>query len=294
MTATATVEKTPVLVTRGSNTGFFSQSIDWLEGTFKKGAPINLPDILSQTYVDCRAFNGYTVASLYSDGRTLMQNPDRPEMGQHLTWSGDACRNCPVLPVSLVKHLCDAKFAFTRIDFAVDLINCNINPADATEEINNDRHKSKAQQFPFWADAKGKGYTQYIGKKTSEVYARIYDKAAEMGVEQDHVRVELITRHGRANFAAHTLTPDTDFRGLVVSFIDFKEWSEWNKAMDATEIKLPSERKETNTEKWLLDAVAPALARVIYFSGNSDFYEKFKDEVMNRLEELSNKQRTVE
>jgi hypothetical protein len=62
----ADVEKTaPVTVTRGLNTGFFSQKVDWLEGTFKKGTPINLPSILSQSFVETKAFNGYTVASFY-------------------------------------------------------------------------------------------------------------------------------------------------------------------------------------------------------------------------------------
>lgn len=293
MVASTTQKTAPVTVTRGLNTGFFSQKVDWLEGTFKKGSPINLPSILSQNYVETKAFNGYTTASLYSDKRVLMSNPDRPEMGNHIVWNGEAIGQCPIDPIDLIEYLRNAGFSFTRIDFAVDLINCNIDPAQATEEITNGRYKSRAQQFPFWADAKGKGYTQYIGKKASEVYARIYDKAAEMGIKQDHTRVELVVRHGRANFAAQAVSNGSDFRGLVLSFIDFKEWGEWVKAMDAPEIKLPKEQTIGNTEKWLLDSVVPALARVIFLSGDAAFYERFKDEVTQKLVELSNSKQTV-
>jgi hypothetical protein len=63
--------------------------------------------------------------------------------------------------------------------------------------------------------------------------------------------------------------------------------------MDVVPVKLPSERRETNTKRWLLDACAPALARVIFFASDTEFYEKFKDAVMMNLEELSNGRRTV-
>jgi hypothetical protein len=293
MTTTGLQITAPVTVTRGLNTGFFSQKVDWLEGTFRAGTPVNLPTILSQSFVEAKAFNGYTTASLYSDKRVLMSNADRPEMGQHLVWNGEACGLCPMDVVSLIKHLRAYGFSFTRIDFAIDLINCNLDPSQATEEINNGDVKTRAVQFPFWADAKGKGYTQYIGKKASEVYARIYDKAAEMGVEQDHTRVELVVRHGRANQAAQAISYGADFRGLVLSFVNFEKWSQWNKAMDVPEIKLPKEQKLGNTEKWLLDACAPALARTIFLNPEAGFFEKFTDEVTRRIEQLANNNKTV-
>jgi len=286
-------KKTPVTVTRGSNIGFFSQKADWIEGTFKRGAPMNLPEILTQNFVESRAYNGYTVGSLYEDGRVLMTNPARPEMGAHLTWDGDACGRCPMNPIALIKWLYNANFSFTRIDIAIDLINCNVRPERATEEIKNGRIKTRAQQFPFWADAVGTGYTQYIGKKASESYCRIYDKAAEMGIEQDHTRVELVVRHSKAQAAASAISRGVDLRGMVVSFADFKEWREWREAFQVLEVKLPSERKQTNTQKWLLEACAPALAREIVLSGNTKFYEQFKDAVSFLSVQMSNSRQTV-
>jgi len=295
----ASPKKTPVTVTRGSNMGFFSQKVDWIEGTFKRGVPHTLPQILTQNFVECRAFNGYTVGSAYEDGRKLMTNPDRPEMGMHMIWDGDACGQCPIAPQNLVKHLSDAKFSFTRIDLAIDFYNCNLRPEKATEEINNGQCKTRAKKFPYWGDAGSDGYTQYIGVKTSESYIRIYDKAAEMGIEQDHTRVEFVVRHTKAQAAAFAIVRGSDFRGMVVSFADFEKWREWRKAFQVPEIKLPSERKETNTQRWLLRAAAPALAREIVLSGTSDFYEKFKDAVtgyciqMSNNRQMSNSSQTV-
>lgn len=284
---------TPVTVTRGSETGFSSQRIDWIEGTFKGRTPVDLPPILSQNYVECRAYNGYTVGSKYDDGRTLFQNPSRPEMGKHLTWSGDACGLCPIDPLDLVKHLINAKFSFTRLDLAIDLINCNLEPSEATEEIANGRCKTRAKEFPYWADANNKGYTQYIGKKASEIYCRIYDKAAEMGVQSDHTRVELVIRHERADKAAREIVRNPDYRRVVAAFVEFPSWDAWNFAMAVSAAKLPAERKTSGTKLWLLRSCSSALAKTMILDGDAKFLFQFLEAVELSFIQMSNNIHTV-
>lgn len=292
--ATKTPDKmTPVPVTRGSGNQLLSQKLHWIEGTFKKGNEVSLPEILPSKFVETRAFNGYTVGSLYKDGRVLMTNPARPEMGAHLQWSGDACDNCPVDSKNLVNHLLNAKFAFTRLDMAIDVIGFNLRPEDATSEIENGRCETRAKSAIRTNDVSSEGYTQYVGKKTSEIFCKLYNKAAEMGTDEDHCRIELTARHSRADHAARQIVSGVDFRQMVVAFVNFPEWREWQEIMDVIPVKLPAERNETNTERWLLGACAPALARVIYFASNTEFYEKFKDAVMVNLEQLSNGEKTV-
>lgn len=293
MVATSEQKMTPVPVTRGSGNKILSQKLHWLEGTFRGRNSVSLPSSLPQKYTETRAFNGYTVGSLYEDGRILMTNPARPEMGTHLLWQGDACDRMEIDQKELVNHLVGANFSFTRIDMAVDAINFNLRPQQATEELKNGRCKTRAKLSPTNSDPRDPGYTQSIGKKTSEVSLKLYDKAVELGIDGDHTRVELTVRQRRADYAARQIASGVDYRAMVVSFADFPQWREWKEIMDAIPVKLPSERKETNTERWLLDACAPALARVIYFASNTEFYERFKDEVMYQLEQLSNGSRTV-
>lgn len=284
---------TPVPVTRGSGKPILSQTIHWLEGTFRKGIGVSLPSSLPQKFVETRAFNGYTVGSLYEDGRILMTNPERPEMGAHLLWQGQACENFPIDHKELLNHLIEANFSFTQIDMAIDAINFNLRPQQATEELANGRCKTRAKKSPRRDDPRDKGYTQYVGKKTSEIFLKLYDKAEEMGIDADHCRIELTARQKRADNAARQIVSGVDFRSLVVAYADFPDWREWKSIMDAVPVKLPSQRKETNTERWLLDACAPALARVIYFASNTEFYERFKDAVMTNLEQLSTGERSV-
>ena len=293
MTANADTKKTPVPVTRGSGNPVLSQSLHWIEGTFRKGTKVSLPETLPSKFVETRGMQGYTSGSLYEDGRLLLTNPERPEMGTHILWTGSACDTCPMDQKELVNHLGKAGFSFTRIDMAIDAYNFNLRPQQATEELRNGQCKTRAKLYPTYSDPLDPGYTQAIGKYSSEISLKLYDKAVEMGVFADYCRVELTVRQKRADNAAREIASGTDYRAMVVSFADFPLWSEWKTVMDAVPVKLPSQRHETSTERWLLGACAPALARVIYFASNTDFYEKFKDAVMMNLEELSNGTKTV-
>lgn len=300
---------TPVLVTRGSKPSqnaeflpqndekqqnvFSSQKLHWIEGTFKSRTAINVPSILTQEHVESRPLNGYAVGSVYEDGRRLDVHPGRPEMGSHMTWNGTACDNCPMDCIDLVAYLQAANFTFTRLDMAIDAIGFNLKPKHATREVKYGRCKTRAKGFPIRNDARKVGYTQYVGEMSSEIFIRIYDKAAEMGIDADHTRVELVARRSRANKAAKEIVRGTDFRSLVVAYADFPAWREWKRVMASNPVKLPSKRKETNTERWLLDQCAPSLARVVFLQGNSEFYERFKDEVTRQLVELSNNRQTV-
>lgn len=287
------VKKTPVTVTRGSKPTILSQKVDWIAGTFRGRKTHELALNLTQSYEQCKGYLNYSDGSLFEDGRKMFTSPSHPEWGVHMVWSGTACANCPVDPIHLICALICADFSFTRIDLAIDVKNANLMPSQATEEIKNGRIKTRAKECPAWFDVAGKGYTQYIGKKSSEIYMRIYDKAAEMGIDEDYTRIELVVRSERADKAARQAILRRDFRGLVVSFADFPEWDEWNKAMATTPIKLPSERKETATRKWLIEQCTPALAREIMKTDGIDFYEKFKSAVMIELEHLSNDRHTV-
>jgi hypothetical protein len=290
----ASAEKTaPVTVTRGLEPKILSQSIHWIEGTFKGRETLNMPTILSQTYVESKPKHGYTSGSKFADGRQLWTNTDRPEMGTHWLWDGQSCDDCPKDPVSLIKMLHCFGFSFTRIDMAIDAFNFNLSPRRATKEIELENIKTLAKDFPAYLDAKHPGYTQYIGKFTSEISLKLYDKAAQMGVPGDHTRVELTVKGKRANKAAWEIVRGTDYRRMVVSFADFTKWREWREIMEVDPVKLPKEQKPGNTEKWIFDSVVPALARLIFFSPKGDVFERFTLAVTDQLKQLSDNRQTV-
>lgn len=284
---------TPVPVTRGSGNRILTQKLHWLEGTFKGENSVSLPESLSHIFVETSGFHSYTSGERFEDGRMHLRNAVRPEMGEHIIWPGDACDNCPVDIVTLVNHLIGARFSFTRIDMAIDAINFKLRPQRATKELKLGRCKTRAKLSPTNSDPRDLGYTQYVGKKASEIYLRIYDKAEEMGIDADYTRVELVVKGRRAQFAARQIVQSVDYRSMVVAYADFPSWRQWRRIMDADPVKIPSQRQETQTERWLLGTCAPALARVVFLADNTGFYEKFTNAFVSHLTALSSGERTV-
>jgi len=283
--------KTPVPVTRGSESKILSQRIDWIAGTFKKGVDIVYPPILTQKFIPCKGYLNYTEGSEFEDGRKSFVHPLHPEWGTHIVWSGSALSTCPIQSEALVTSLFNANFSFSRIDLAIDAKGFNLKPSDASEYIKSGEVKTRAKQFPAWYDPSGDGYTQYIGKKSSEVYMRIYDKAAELGLGDDHTRVELVVRGERAQMAAKKVVSDIDFRALARGFCDFPTWDNWNEIMHVEACKLPADRTSSQTLQWLLSAAAPSLARCMALSENADdIFLKFKDVVLQEYTALISEQ----
>lgn len=282
---------TPVPVTRGSESKILSQHIDWIAGTFKKGVDIVYPPILTQKFIPCKGYLNYTEGSQFEDGRRSFVNPLHPEWGTHIVWSGSALADCPIAPESLVTSLFNANFSFSRIDLAIDAKGFNLKPSDATEYIAKKEIKTRAKEYPLWRDAQATGYTQYIGKKSSEIYMRIYDKAAELGVLEDWTRVEIVVRGKRTQLAAQQIVRDVDFRSIVKGFANFENWEQWSEIMEVEAVKLPADRSTSQTLQWLLRSAAPSLAREMAISQSPDeTFLKFKDVVLQVYNELISEQ----
>jgi DNA relaxase NicK len=257
-----------------------SLSIDWIEGTYKHTeARRPMPLILTEDGEECTGFHGYSNAAKYQDGRIEMWHTTRQEMGYHIQWSGEAVRSAPIDGLSLVAYLAATHFTFTRLDLAVDVRGYGFRPQEATEHIKNGDYVCRARKFPQWGDPKNPGYTQYVGKRPSEIYLCIYDKAAELGIGSDHTRIELRCHKGRAQTAAQTILRDNDFRKLVLGYVRFPKWEKWNEVMGTDAVKIPAEKKDSATKEWLLSQCAPALARILDEDGDDNFWFRFIKQV---------------
>ena len=253
----------PPLCNTGVENKSVSLLIDWIEGTYKNGNRRPIPLILTEKSEECTGFHGYTNAAKYQDGRLEMWHDTRPEMGYHMQWNGMAMRSTPVDGLSLCAYLAATDFAFTRLDLAIDVRGYHFDPREATKHIEAGDYKCHARKFPQWGDPQNPGYTQYVGVRPSEIYLCIYDKAAELGDGEDYTRVELRCGGKRANAAAQAILRDSDFRKLVLGFVRFPKWSQWEEIMGAHAVKIPAEKKDSATKEWLLSQCAPALARVL-------------------------------
>jgi DNA relaxase NicK len=144
------------------------------------------------------------------------------------------------LPTKLVAEMPDAfvrafkerkRFNITRLDLAFDDHNDMIDIHRIAYDVRDRNYVSKSTYSEIlWSDNQEsdiQGISVGIGSKRSDVYIRIYDKAAERGFKDRHwVRVELQLRHDRAIMAMahflHTKHIGIVFSGVLRNYITFR------------------------------------------------------------------------
>jgi len=283
-------KNTPPACNTGVEKKSVSQRIHWLEVTFKPASKKKLPDSLPKEGTECYALHGYNSGTKFPDGRMEFTHTNRPDMGLHVQWGGSALDMSPIDPLLLVGFLLSTGARFTRIDLAVDAKEYHLRPIRATVEIEERKHVCRCKKAPKINDPLIPGYTQYLGTAASEIHLRIYDKAAEMGVGGDWTRVELVCKDFRAQKAAEAIVRGVDFRSLVKAYANFPEWEEWCEIMVAPVVALPSEKKETATDLWLLNQCAKTLARRLDELGGDELWFHFLEQVKanRKLIDISN------
>jgi hypothetical protein len=264
-----------------------SLSLDWIEGTFPQNVKVAFPDEFSKDYHECRPLNGYTEGSKFTDGRVLLTSLSRPDMGTHVIWSGGTLPDCPIPALGLVHWLSRAGFRFSRLDMAIDVRGWMLKPRHATQHIVAKDIITRARKCPRNDDPMFGGYTQYVGKRTSSLFLRIYDKAAQMGEKSDWTRLELVSSGKRANVAGAAIIRGEDYRGMVSGFVRFPKWKKWNQIMAVDAVSIPSPKKLPSTELWLLNQAAPALAKILSDKPDNTFLNVFLDAVFTRRDEIA-------
>lgn len=149
-----------------------------------------LPELVSESVETVRAGRGYSEGRMVA-GVRWSWNECRPDMGRHYIVTGDVLRyleaGFKVAKDDLVKRVVEKGFTVTRIDVAVDAVNVGIDRDMLADVFYGGGlvSRSKTWDEVVKRDAEGNiagGSTFRVGSRTSEVYARFYDKRAERKV----------------------------------------------------------------------------------------------------------------
>lgn len=214
--------------------------IDWLTVTFLTDtvtSVISMLGLSSDLFVEKQVFrNGYPLDTFFSsihiwsgaddpqyykDGYNKQgkwvtaEMKARNDMGVCLNLSGQGCRafeeHSNVGWFELIKRIYQHNGHITRLDLAYDDHMGVIDIYRFAHDINDRNYRSKAKKAKIiWSDDQEndiQGITVYVGKECSDVFIRVYDKAAERGYDHTRhwVRVELQLRDDRAQEAVRRL-----------------------------------------------------------------------------------------
>ena len=215
--------------------------VDWLTFTVKGSTVDQVKSLigLSDGYIkgsskweELGGCNGYPKSEFYNGIRIMYGASD--EMGICCNMSGQGCRTFESFGsgdwMKLFQFLVNPDFQelvnITRLDLAFD----DHNDVLDIDQIEHDLDAGNwTARFRWWACEYGsQGVSMYMGSPKSDIRCRIYDKAAERGLENQHwVRVELQLRRNNATTAVQHIvsgmTVPAVFSGVLRNYIQFRE-----------------------------------------------------------------------
>lgn len=250
-----------------------SYTIDWLSCSISPNVSalalhVVLADVWNEhNAIPCKPSNGYRWAVCSPCG-VLCQSSDREDMRTSLIMSGQALSNLrSVLPdfdARLIALLRKAPH-ISRLDIAIDIRTAPI----VSSLIDCARQSRMVTTAHNWTviDGSNGGKTLYVGSRASERMLRVYDKAIEQGQQGAcWDRIELEVKGDAATRLARALGSfpmEEVIRSWIGDFCRFDN-AAWL-ALMATPIDHyeASQRKLSNTRDWLLDTIAPIIAKRI-------------------------------
>jgi len=234
---------------------------------------------LGTNWKETKARNGYNVAVESNDipGVTVSWCSNRADMGCSCDIPGSSLRHTDI--ASVLELAIRPGCRVSRVDIAADF------PSSPSfeglyHEFERGEANSKAKGYRYVKSDTGQ--TVYIGSRSSEKYLRIYDKGAQMESNSDWTRVELECKADFANGITKYLATEglSCIPSVIRDFCDFPDnewWMHWM-ASPTPFLGLPQVEKHTNTFKWLMETVAPALVK--YSAENWEFFEQWKERLI--------------
>ena len=233
---------------------------------------------------------GYAVGWQNPYGARIMSNDNRQDMGVFVGYSSSTIRTYAekinVLGIDILRWHIHQHHSVSRIDLALDLYNTGAKLTELYELLDTGKYSGTAKTFTHITSANG-GETVYIGSRSSDVFIRVYNKAAEQRVSEDWLRIELEIKGKVATPIARQLcnsAADNQLYTVAKSLLfrsaqcEHKLWHILDKI--GTVELATADKKEKDTTKWLLETVALSMAKQCQAAGNFDLLNAFTDKVV--------------
>jgi DNA relaxase NicK len=261
-----------------------SATIDWLSFTHKplKGSKVQFHGVTNDRQEIAAKF-GYSDAVLFDTGLIKMWSSKREDMGQHFIYSGSCLAGLAGSGVSCMAILDRALKAgakVTRLDLALDLVGRDIDITSIAKDINDGKCTGTARTWEHIVSA-NKGETLYIGSRQSERFARLYNKAAQTHLDDvAWFRLEVELKGDTAKTYARVINTQTllslgDYVWSTLKSMcecDNPSLSAFSEHTDT--VGLPKIERVTDTERWIIEQVCPAIERFFREHPGSPAYDK--------------------
>lgn len=260
-----------------------SEKIDWIAYTQAISLEWEFPEYIDAHWKTSKPIARYDHAEENKQGVKRFWNKENPSQGRYIVLPGVASGTLQDNQLEFLRWLNTTDRKPTRIDYALDITHSQLNARTASAHLLHGAVVTHAKSALTVNDTLGEGYTQYVGKKTSETYTRIYDKQSEQKTDYSWIRVETVYQGDRASPSLKAYCINKSTRSLIKRHVDFPAWHDWQSIMSGTVAKLETTAKTTATRAWLLGQVANALAKELLRDEDHAFWFEFKDRVGEEL-----------
>lgn len=265
-------------------------TLDWLACTFKEYN--HETENFIRTYAsaptvqESPARNGYTRATMDSNGVGVLWNPDYSSMGHHAVFSGSSLRNLftsgVVSPSTLLRACVDAGGSVSRLDLAKDFTEGEVDYEAVYQSLEQRAGGGNARTVTK-LQSSGGGYTIYIGSRQSERFVRLYDKAAEQKLPDAlWSRLEVETKGMVARAVAVSILKSGDWSGtfdaLVLGMVGDAKKSNIGMFFSTGPIQvgLPKIERHSDRERWISGQVIPAVAKHFIDNPTSEAVQRLR------------------
>lgn len=234
-------------------------------------------------WLEVKGSYGYDRAIETSEHVRIMWSTARKEMGTFTSYSGralSAYRDREISSVEIMGHHNNNNDTCRRLDLAIDAVETGLNIDALFKALKQGKATTNVKKYSLITG--NQGDTLYIGSRESEQFIRIYDKAKEQGdFTSDKIRIEIELKGSRALQMADYISGATETEAirrtqqLINSVVDFNT-KVWSEIMGTENVGLAKAKDELpDTEKWLMQSVAPAMAKYIKKTGNTALIVRF-------------------
>lgn len=248
---------------------------DWLAVTFPTDTTLNavFPEPISSYRFNAKPTNlhGYKTMQVSDIGAIVLCDGAK-QQGVHAILTGESleeCRSVGLTDHDLADNVRLHKGKVSRLDVAVDVFDTKLTVSRFTDEYVRGRVRTGAHSANGVMSYNTEEATLYLGTRSSMRFLRIYNKGAQLGEDRPHLRIELETKKSVATSINNEVAVRSDSRPIInrmiLEYADFYALEAYQSALQDHDAQIPRiPRKMTDTYRWLLDVVAPLLARYVY------------------------------
>ena len=245
---------------------------DWLAVTYPTDTSLfaAFPEAIARIPFEGRGEgpHGYKAMRVSEIGAIVLTDGSKAQ-GLHAILTGEALSEARILGVTdqqLANNVRLHHGSVSRLDLAVDIFDSNLSIGNLARQYVEGNCRTLARGAAGVVSYVSEEQTLYLGTRTSMRFFRAYNKGAQLKNGENHIRLELETKKAVASALNKQVAVSAQTRPIInrsiLEFADFFTLPEYQQALADNNATLPRiPRKPTNTYKWLMDTVAPLLAK---------------------------------